>query len=70
MRRLIAQAALSERLRLLDDVHDLLRQAEIDVAFLRARLGSDLRLQVLATPFESLLARTGHPAARRDYDAS
>lgn len=53
-----------------DDVEDLLRQAEVDVDFIRATLTSHPNLAVFRSRFEDKLVRTGHARARRDYNLS
>ncbi len=54
----------------LEDLSDLLREAEVDVAALRTKLSTTPTLAVLRSRFEELLERVGHPLARRDNHAS
>jgi len=53
-----------------DDIEDLLRQAEVDVGFLRKTMAAHPKLAAFRSRFEDKLMRMGHADARRDYDLS
>jgi hypothetical protein len=53
-----------------DDIEDLLRQAEVDVDFLRETMRQHRGLAAFRTRFEDKLRRIGHAQARRDDEES